>query len=106
MMVTPNTDSGRAALPRSSARHPPAAPCDAGQVRHSEFWQLMDDEFGSGYARTLARGQVIAGLAGRTADEALAAHVAPREVWLAVCDVMDVPAERRWGHNQRRSGQR
>ena len=62
----------------------------------------MDEEFGAGYARTVARDQVVAGLGGRTAEEALAAHVPPREVWFALCDVMDVPAERRWGHQTRR----
>jgi hypothetical protein len=71
-------------------------------VRHSEFWQLMDEEFGVGYARTVARDQVIAGLGGRTVDEALAAHVPPRQVWFALCDVMDVPVERRWGRNLRK----
>jgi hypothetical protein len=72
-------------------------------VRHSEFWQLMEDEFGVGYARSVARDQVVAALGGRTADEALAAHVPPRQVWFALCDVMDVPAERRWGHLDRKA---
>lgn len=72
-------------------------------VRHSEFWQLMEDEFGAGYARTVARDQVVAGLGGRTVDDALAVHVPPRQVWFALCDVMDVPAERRWGRRERRS---
>jgi hypothetical protein len=71
-------------------------------VRHSEFWQLMEDEFGAGYARSVARDQVVAALGGRTADEALAAHVPPRQVWFALCDVMDVPTERRWGRADRR----
>lgn len=73
-------------------------------VRHSEFWQLMDDEFGVGYARSVARDQVVAALGGRTAEEALAAHVPPRQVWFALCEVMDVPAERRWGRAERRRG--
>lgn len=72
-------------------------------VRHSEFWQLMEDEYGPGYARTVARDQVVAGLGGRTVDEALAAHVPPRQVWFALCDVMDVPPERRWGRRDRAS---
>jgi hypothetical protein len=64
----------------------------------------MDDEFGTGYARTVARDQVVAALGGRTAEEALAAHVPPRDVWFALCEVMDVPQERRWGRQNRRSG--
>ena len=31
--------------------------------------------------------------------QALAAGVNPRDVWLAVCDVQDVPAERRLGRD-------
>lgn len=75
-------------------------------VRHSEFWQLMEDEFGAGYARSVARDQVVAALGGRTADEALAAHVPPRQVWFALCDVMDVPSERRWGRADRKPDRR
>jgi hypothetical protein len=83
MMVSPRTDTG--------------CPCDAALVRHSEFWRLMDEEFGAGYARTVARDQVVAALGGRTAEQALSAHVPPRDVWVALCDAMDVPESRRWG---------
>ncbi|GAB2519670.1 hypothetical protein GCM10027064_16610 [Microbacterium petrolearium] len=34
---------------------------------------------------------------GRTATEALDAGVPPREIWLALCEETDVPAERRYG---------
>jgi hypothetical protein len=78
-----------------------AIACDPGAVRHSEFWQLMDDEFGAAYARTVARDQTVRGLGGRTVDEALAAGEQPREVWFALCEVMDVPAQRRWGALER-----
>ncbi|MCF3141311.1 DUF3046 domain-containing protein [Paenarthrobacter sp. AR 02] len=57
----------------------------------------MDDEFGAGYSRVLASSLVLAGVGGRTAVEALAAGYQPREVWLALCDVQDVPLERRLG---------
>ncbi|MEQ4567848.1 DUF3046 domain-containing protein [Paenarthrobacter sp. CAP02] len=57
----------------------------------------MDDEFGAGYSRVLATSLVLAGVGGRTAVEALAAGYQPREVWLALCDVQDVPLERRLG---------
>jgi hypothetical protein len=69
-------------------------------VRQSEFWQLMDDEFGAGYARTVARDQVMAALGGRTAEEALVARVPPRQVWFALCDLMEVPSARRWGRSR------
>ena len=68
-------------------------------MRISEYWRLMDDEFGAGYSRVLSSTLVLAGVGGRTADQALAAGVEPRRVWLAVCDVQDVPADRRLGRD-------
>jgi hypothetical protein len=68
-------------------------------VRISDYWRLMDDEFGAGYSRVLSSTLVLAGVGGRTADQALAAGVSPRQVWLAVCDVQDVPPERRLGRD-------
>ncbi|MFC9354345.1 DUF3046 domain-containing protein [Arthrobacter sp. NPDC057013] len=68
-------------------------------MRISDFWRLMDDEFGAGYSRVLGGSLVLAGVGGRTADQALAAGVNPRDVWLAVCDVQDVPEERRLGRD-------
>lgn len=59
----------------------------------------MDDEFGAGYSRVLARSLVLAGVGGRTAEQALNAGIPPRQVWLAVCDVQDVPPERRLGRD-------
>jgi len=61
------------------------------------FWQLMDDEFGTSYARSVASDQALSPLGGLTVDQALAAGHPPREVWQAICEAMDVPAERRWG---------
>jgi Protein of unknown function (DUF3046) len=63
----------------------------------SEFWDLVDAEFGRSSSRTLARDHVLAVLGNRTAEQALAAGVPPRDVWLALCDDLDVPPERRFG---------
>jgi hypothetical protein len=71
-------------------------------VRHSEFWQLMETEFGEAYAHTLARELVMSSLGERTAEQALTGHEDARAVWWAVCDAMDVPAERRWGRDDQR----
>ncbi|HEX9226756.1 DUF3046 domain-containing protein [Arthrobacter sp. OVS8] len=68
-------------------------------MRISDFWRLMDDEFGAGYSRVLSSSLVLAGVGGRTADQALGAGVPPRQVWLALCDVQDVPPERRLGRD-------
>jgi len=59
----------------------------------------MDDEFGAGYSRVLSSTLVLAGVGGRTADQALDAGVPPRQVWIALCEVQDVPPERRLGRD-------
>ncbi len=59
----------------------------------------MDDEFGAGYSRVVASSLVLAGVGDRTAEQALGAGVPPRQVWLALCDVQDVPPERRLGRD-------
>jgi hypothetical protein len=66
----------------------------------SEFWQAMGDEFGDGYARSLARDLVLTPLRDRTAEQALRDGVPAREVWAALCEAMDVPANRRYGVGQ------
>ncbi|MHA7222668.1 DUF3046 domain-containing protein [Arthrobacter sp. RHLT1-20] len=68
-------------------------------MRISDFWRLMDDEFGAGYSRVLSSSLVLAGVGGHTADQALSAGVSPRKVWLALCEVQEVPPERRLGRD-------
>ncbi|AJT40587.1 DUF3046 domain-containing protein [Psychromicrobium lacuslunae] len=66
-------------------------------MRLSEFWRLMAEEFGEGYAASLANDMVLDAVGGRTAREALEAGVPPRSVWQALCEAKDVPVERRLG---------
>ena len=61
----------------------------------------MDDEFGAAYAGTVARRHSIRTLGSRTAEEALDDGVPPRTVWLALCEDMDVPEERRFGRERK-----
>ncbi len=68
----------------------------------SEFWGLVDGEFGAGYGRTLVRDHVIGDLGNRTAGQALEAGEDLREVWFALCDAMEVPSQRRWGREEPR----
>lgn len=68
-------------------------------MRLSDFWRLMDDEFGSAYSRVLASDLVLGSLGGKTAEEALKGGIEPKSVWLAVCDVQEVPPERRLGRD-------
>ena len=53
-------------------------------MRESEFNRLMADEFGDAYGSMVASSHVFGALDGRTANEALAAGVPARRVWLAV----------------------
>lgn len=55
----------------------------------------MADEFGRVRAEMLAQDHVFSSLGGRTVDQALEAGVSTKEVWHAVCDAFEVPAERR-----------
>lgn len=69
-------------------------------MRLTQFWDLMNGEFGDRYAAHLAASHVLAVLGGRTVQEAIDAGEHPRLVWLALCDDMDVPLERRLGADQ------
>lgn len=65
----------------------------------SEFWRLVDGEFGVGHGRTLVRDHVIGALGHRTAEQALAASEDPRAVWFALCSELEIPKERWWGRD-------
>jgi hypothetical protein len=65
-------------------------------MRRSEFDRAVRDEFGA-QASTLVSDLVLTDVGGRTAAEALAAGIAPRDVWMALCVETDVPPERRYG---------
>jgi hypothetical protein len=64
-------------------------------MRTTVFRNLMAGEFGAVRAEMLARDHVLGALGGRTAEQAIAAGVSPKEVWRAVCDDFGVPPERR-----------
>jgi Protein of unknown function (DUF3046) len=64
-------------------------------MRLTEFWERMDDALGPAYSRSWAEMFVIGDLGGRTAAEALAAGVPPKEVWAAVWRVLELPQSKR-----------
>jgi len=64
-------------------------------MRFTVFRRLMADEFGEVRAEMLARDHVFSELGGRTVEDALEAGIPPKDVWRAVCEAFDVPAERR-----------
>ncbi|MFF4415088.1 DUF3046 domain-containing protein [Streptosporangium sp. NPDC001559] len=59
-------------------------------MRLSDFWDRMKLHFGDAYAESWARDYVLAELGGRTVDQALADGFAAKDVWRAVCGVIEV----------------
>lgn len=70
-------------------------------MRESEFWELVDGEFGRMQGRNLVREHVLFELGNRTAEQALADGEPVREVWVAMCEALDVPVSRRWGVDEK-----
>lgn len=64
-------------------------------MRLSEFWALMEQEFGGPYGRSVAGSHVIHALGDLTATEALDQGVNTRRVWVALCEDLQIPEERR-----------
>lgn len=58
----------------------------------------MNDEFGDANAQVIASSLVLPSLH-RTAEQALADGTDPRTVWRDVCDLHQIPTERRLGRD-------
>ncbi|MGO1316143.1 MAG: DUF3046 domain-containing protein [Cellulomonadaceae bacterium] len=71
-------------------------------MRYREFWDLVDEVFGRAYGRSLTHDQVLSTLGDRTAAQAIEDGEEPRVVWHALCDALEVPAQRRWGRDPHR----
>jgi len=59
-------------------------------MRLSDFRSAAAEAFGDYYAPSLCKQLALTRLDSRTANEALEQGVAPRDVWHALCDQMDV----------------
>lgn len=70
-------------------------------MRRSEFQRAVDDEFGEAYGAVLIADVVLTGLRNQTAQTAMDAGVPAGEVWLALCETVGVPPERRYGVGRR-----
>ncbi|GAA2038978.1 DUF3046 domain-containing protein [Agromyces tropicus] len=75
-------------------------------MKRSEFALAVEEEFGPGYGDVVVNDLVLVELGNRTAREALAAGLAPRDVWSALCAATDVPEERRHGVGRPQPGER
>jgi len=65
-------------------------------VRHSEFQRACREEFGEAYSAVLIREHWLTPFK-CTAQDALERGIPAREVWLAMCEELQVPMERRHG---------
>ena len=63
-----------------------------GCVRLTDFWERMDAVFGPEYARSWARDFSLSTLQGRTVMQAIDTGIDTRDIWDAVCGVVDVPS--------------
>ena len=61
-------------------------------MRLTDFWERMDAVFGPEYARSWARDFSLASLGDRTVMQAIDGGIDTREIWDAVCGVVDVPS--------------
>ena len=59
----------------------------------------MEDEFGPANAGVIAASLELPGL-NATAQAALTSGIEPKAVWVAVCDLHDIPEDRRLGKDQ------
>ena len=70
-------------------------------MRLSEFRDAAAAAFGEAYAPTLCRELALNALDSLTPEQALAKGVAPRDVWHALCDQMEVSEHVRAGADPR-----
>lgn len=70
-------------------------------VRHSVYWELMNDEFGTVRATSLHTDLALSSLGSVTAAEAFERGEDPKVVWLAVCEATGVPKERQLGTDKK-----
>ncbi|NQW71858.1 MAG: DUF3046 domain-containing protein [Actinobacteria bacterium] len=59
-------------------------------MRLTDFWERMDEVHGLGYSQSWARDVVLSPL-GCTAVEAIERGIDTKEIWRAVCTVVEVP---------------
>ena len=69
-------------------------------MKVSEFRLAVDEEFGDLQGRVLVKELVVDELGGRTAEEALAAGVPTRDIWVALCRANEVPHDRWHGRGR------
>ena len=67
-------------------------------MRESEFWDAVDWVFPHGRGKSLTSDLVLSSLDGRSPASALEEGVAPQEVWIALCEAMELPQKYHYLH--------
>lgn len=65
-------------------------------MRLSEFRRAVSEQFGEAYSEVLIRDHWLSSMNG-TAQEALGRGEGVRDVWLALCEDLQVPPSQRYG---------
>nr|WP_068114986.1 DUF3046 domain-containing protein [Nocardioides dokdonensis] len=60
-------------------------------MRHTEFWARLDEALGKESAGSWAELFVLPELGSRTTSQALEAGIAPKQVWAAVWNALELP---------------
>lgn len=63
-------------------------------MKLSQFHQLVEEEFGAGFAAVVLADTRLTEKSDKTPLELVAAGDDPKEVWLALCSHLGVPKER------------
>ncbi|CAB4571164.1 unannotated protein [freshwater metagenome] len=66
----------------------------------SRFFELVQDEFGEQLAEVILSDTRLDHLADQTPRQLIQAGEDPKAIWLAICDQLNVPADRRQGKNK------
>ena len=60
-------------------------------MRESEFWNAVDWVFPHGRGKSLTSDLVLSSLGDRSPQSAIAAGENPQNVWIALCEAMELP---------------
>ncbi|MGO1401504.1 MAG: DUF3046 domain-containing protein [Flaviflexus sp.] len=69
-------------------------------MNHSEFWKVVDNEFGTAYGQALTRSLALPSLGHKTAAELIEDGENPQKIWLALCEEMDLGEDHMFPHRK------
>ncbi|MBP3223665.1 MAG: DUF3046 domain-containing protein [Actinomycetaceae bacterium] len=70
-------------------------------MRESEFWAAVEWAFPHGRGRSLVDDLYMSSLGGKTPAQALDEGVAPQQVWIHMCQALDLPDSYHYIHRKK-----